>query len=537
MRLCHAVQHLIVGPARIHKHSAAMVSDQRGIGGGGKARGKHGKSIVLRCCLACGGRRGIIRRGYDISMATPFPFDRTSLRAGMRVALAVSGGADSVALLRSMLQIAPEIGLVLSVVHVHHGIRGQAADEDVAFVETLAAQFGLPLHLRKVDTPAYAKQHRETIEEAARNLRYTVFRDLLDQGVADAVLTAHTLDDQAETVLLKLLRGAWTEGLSGIHPVVACPRGVILRPMLGVRRDGIEAWLRELGQPWREDVTNVDLGFTRNRVRHKLLPEMATYNPQIALLLAHVADLARDEETYWQQEMDRLLPTLLLPGRAVRGGGRAVSTHPGEASLGMELDRLRALPPAVRRRVLRQAARRIGAMLGFEPIARLMAMIEPESPGGTPRREQLTAQLRAERTARELRLIVESPAVAPGGVRGTSKRRPAPLEIPVPGETDAPGYGLRVVTALRDVSGPAPELEPLILCVPQPGDRVRMRYTSGKKSLKDVFSRLRLDASKRREWPLIRWGDEIVWMKDVELEPNPTLPFTLEVSALPASED
>ena len=468
-------------------------------------------------------------------MAEPVVLDRSDLRAGMRVALAVSGGADSVALLRAMLLLAKEMGLVLSVVHVHHGIRGGAADEDAAFVRALAEEYGLPFHLSSVDTPAYAEQHGETMEEAARHLRYGVFRELLEQGLADAVLTAHTLDDQAETVLLKLLRGAWTEGLSGIHPVVRLARGVILRPMLGVRRAEIEAWLRELGQAWREDATNVDTAFARNRVRHELLPELATYNPQIAAALAQMAELARDEEAYWQQEMDRLLPTLLLPGRAVRGGGRAVSAHPEEASVGMELERLRALAPAVRRRVLREAARRLGVTLGFEPVARLMAMVEADGRKAAPRREQLTARLRAERTPRELRLMLGR--VEPVTSKDRAAGKLEPVEISIPGEADAASYGVHVAAALREGIGSVAALEPLVLRVPRAGDRVRLRYTSGRKPLKEVFQRLHLDASLRPTWPLIAWRDEVVWMKDVELEPDPTLPFSLEVTALSASPE
>src|SRR5450432_3891727 len=142
---------------------------------------------------------------------------------GMRVAVGVSGGADSVALLLTLAAQCERLGLVLSVAHVHHGIRGEEADADAAFVAGLAARVGLPLYLHRVDTPAAALRNRETLEEAARNLRYGWFRDLLSAGEADAVATAHTLDDQAETVLHRLLRGAWTEGLGGVHPVLAGP--------------------------------------------------------------------------------------------------------------------------------------------------------------------------------------------------------------------------------------------------------------------------------------------------------------------------
>ena len=321
----------------------------------------------------------------------------------MRVAIAVSGGADSVALLRRLIEAAPEIGLVLSVAHLHHGIRGVEADVDADFVRDLAALHGLVFNRRDVNTLEAAQQNRETLEEAARNLRYTWFRELLDQGHADAIATAHTLDDQAETVLHKLLRGAWTEGLSGISPVIQHTRGVILRPFLGTRRAEIETWLRSIAQPWREDASNADTAFTRNRIRHELLPMLATYNPQIHSQLANLATLARDEDAYWQAEMGRIFPSLLLPGKPARGGGRATSTHPDDSSLAFEIDRL-PQSPAVRRRLLRAAARQLGTALNFDQTEKLMAML-----GGGARRQQLTAELHAERSPRELRLVKRKP--------------------------------------------------------------------------------------------------------------------------------
>lgn len=333
-------------------------------------------------------------------MASVPQLHRTLLRPGMRLAVAVSGGADSVALLRTLLLAAPEIGLVLSVAHVHHGIRGADADSDAEFVAALAAEYNLVFHRHDVDTPMSAQVNRETLEEAARKLRYEWFGQLLASDEADAVATAHTLDDQAETVLHKLLRGAWTEGLSGIHPVVAQPKGAILRPFLNTRRSEIEAWLRSLNQSWCEDATNADTAFTRNRLRHHLLPELATYNPQIHTQLAHLATVARDEDAYWQTELGRILPSLLLPGKPARGGGRASSTDPNEAVLALEIERLPA-SPAVRRRILRAAARQLGAALNYEQTERLLAMC-----GANPtRRQTLTAELHAERSPRELRLV------------------------------------------------------------------------------------------------------------------------------------
>lgn len=342
-------------------------------------------------------------------MSDSLALNRSLLWPGMRLAVAVSGGADSVALLRALVDAAGEIGLVLSVTHVHHGIRGAEADGDAEFVAALAAKHGLEFRRRDVNVPSAAKEKRESLEEAARKLRYASFGELLSSGIADAVATGHTLDDQAETVLHKLLRGAWTEGLSGIHPVLAQPGGAIVRPFLGVRREEIEAWLSGIGQAWREDATNLDTTYTRNRLRHELLPALAAYNPRIHEHLAGIATLARDEDAYWQGELARILPQLLLPGKPVRGGGRAASTDPSESSLAFEIERLPA-SPAVRRRILRAACRQMGVALNFEQTERLLALC-----GANPtKRQTLTAELRAERSPRELRLVKRLGQNAPG---------------------------------------------------------------------------------------------------------------------------
>ena len=279
-----------------------------------------------------------------------------ALRPGDRVCCAISGGADSVALLRALHGAnggKQPLGLVLRAVHVHHGLRGAEADADEAFVRNLCAGLGVDLRVEYVDTAARQAEAREGVEEAARHLRYAVFWQLLADAWADVVVTAHTLNDQAETVLMKLLRGAWTEGLGGIAPVlrrtgsaggVRAGEGRIVRPLLGVRREQIVAFLTELGQTWREDSSNQDLALTRNRLRHEVLPMLRTINPAAEEALARTAAIARDEEAYWGAEIARLLPGMLLPGRPVRGGGRSVSTAVGEGALAMELERLKAAP-------------------------------------------------------------------------------------------------------------------------------------------------------------------------------------------------
>src|SRR5271157_287 len=206
------------------------------------------------------------------------PIDLSLLKPGLRLAVGLSGGADSVALVCALAERSGELGLVLHAAHLHHGLRGAEADADLEFARGLAAELGLPFHEARVDTAAEARQNAETIEEAARRLRYGWFRQLLASGEVEAVATAHTRDDQAETVLAKFLRGAWTEGLSGIHPVIKYPEGRILRPLLSTTRAEVEAYLNALGQEWREDSSNRHLTYTRNRIRHELLPLLEGWN-------------------------------------------------------------------------------------------------------------------------------------------------------------------------------------------------------------------------------------------------------------------
>lgn len=360
-------------------------------------------------------------------MAVPtLPFNRDHIRPGDRICVAISGGADSVALLLALYEAnhAPRnsLGVGLSAVHIHHGIREAAeSDADLAFVQDLCIHLDVPLHVHRADVPARAAQNRETLEEAAREVRYAFFRTLIASGHADSVLTAHTLDDQAETVLMKLIRGAWTDGLSAIHPVVpveipssphtAARTGSILRPLLSVSRSEVEDFLRSRGQPWRTDSTNADIAYTRNRIRHELMPQLRTFNPSIDQTLANLAELAREEEARWQAELDRVLPQLLLPGKPVRGGGRSVPTAPGASSLAIELDRLRSFDPALRRRILRGAARQLGFRLSFDDTTRLLALAGfatlPTVAARSGASVHLADGLRARRSARELQLSTE----------------------------------------------------------------------------------------------------------------------------------
>ena len=323
------------------------------------------------------------------------------IRTGDRVCCAVSGGADSVGLLR--LVLAAGLGVGVSAVHVNHGLRGAESEGDEGFVRELCAGLGVPLVVERREVAGGSG-----VEKEARELRLGVFRGLVGSGAANVVVTAHTLDDQAETVLMKLLRGAWTEGLAGISPMVEIGAGRLVRPLLGVRRAEVREYLGELGRGWREDRSNTDEGFTRNRLRHTVLPMLREENPGVDRTLANLAEVAREEEARWAGELGRLLPQVLLPGRPVRGGGRANSTGVDERAVAVELERLRAMDGALRRRVLRAAARQVGARLGFEETERLLALaglkVDKMVPGKAGGVLKLAGGLLAERSVRELRL-------------------------------------------------------------------------------------------------------------------------------------
>ncbi|MGC9197329.1 MAG: tRNA lysidine(34) synthetase TilS [Acidobacteriaceae bacterium] len=389
------------------------------------------------------------------------------VQAGERVCVAVSGGADSVALLLAMVEAngstrtKEPLGVVLSAAHVHHGLRGAEADGDEAFVVALCRRLGVELRVFRVNTATRQAEEGEGVEEAARELRYRALRGLMESGAVDVVATAHTLNDQAETVVMKMLRGAWTEGLGGISPVLRLgPRydgnsrgretGVrnqtarlrspggsgsraamagewrIVRPLLGVRRAQVEAFLRARNQDWREDATNQDENLTRNRVRHRLMPLLREFNPGVDGLLGRTADVAREEEAYWQEEVARVLPQVLLSGRPVRGGGRSAGTAAEGAEYALEIERLQSMPAALRRRVIRAAARHVfaesgggnpgsgGYVLQGEETAKVLTLsgfpgIGMSLAGRIGSRLELHGGLRVERSAREIRMWRQVP--------------------------------------------------------------------------------------------------------------------------------
>ena len=232
-----------------------------------------------------------------------------------RGVIAVSGGADSVALMRALGDSAP--GDVV-IAHLNHCLRGRESEEDANFVAQLCPR--LPHQIETLDIAALAKADGDNLEAAARRARYDFLARVARETQASWVATGHTLDDQAETVLHRLIRGSGLRGLRGIAAKRELAAGVaLLRPMLSVSRTAVIAYLQTIGQPWREDTTNRDPAFTRNRIRHEVLPLLRTFNPAIAESLARTATQANEVFGHVENEVRKLLAVAELPraGRVV----------------------------------------------------------------------------------------------------------------------------------------------------------------------------------------------------------------------------
>jgi len=221
--------------------------------------------------------------------------ERFDVCAGERIGVAVSGGADSVGLLRLFVELREVLGIVVCAVHFNHKLRGRASDTDEKFVARLAAQHDSEFFAAREDVAAKAKREKANLEDAARRARYAFFERLVKEGRVSRVAVAQTADDQAETVLAHMLRGTGLAGLAGIHPQA----GSVFRPLLGIRRAALRAYLRDKRQAWREDASNRDETRTRARIRHKLMPFLEKkFQSSVVEHLCQLAKLAREDNDY-----------------------------------------------------------------------------------------------------------------------------------------------------------------------------------------------------------------------------------------------
>lgn len=419
------------------------------------------------------------------------------------------------ALLRILLELRPDLRIVLSMAHFHHGIRGAEADADQQFVRELAGRFGLELHTGAADVPAHARAQKSSLETAARELRHQWFARLVRGGLTDKIATAHTLDDQAETVLMRLLRGTGSRGLAGIFPVQEEKH--LVRPLLEVTRREVETYLNAIGQTWREDSSNRDLNHTRNRIRGELLPLLERdFNPAIRHTLAALAETARGEAEYWSQEASSLLSRLVRPGKP--GGGGRVTSGDASPALAVDLASFQAIPLALQRQVLCQVGEQLGITLKFTHIQQLTELVEERS---GDRRVSLPGGLTAARGFGELKFSrIRESGIAPS--YHYSLRIPGEVAVPElgsiirarlvgAGEAALPGYNAE---SLLDRALLAPELTVRNW---RSGDRFFPAKTRSPKKLKELLQagrlRQRFSPAQRKVWPVVESAGQIVWVR------------------------
>ncbi len=425
---------------------------------------------------------------------------RGMLEAGRRIGVAVSGGADSVALVEVLAELAPEFGLELSVIHLNHCLRGAAADEDQRFVEALAAKCGLRYHVRAVDVAAEAAARGDNLEQAARRERLAFFRSLIESGAMDRVATAHTRSDQAETVLYRILRGSGPAGLAGILPVT---REGLIRPLIDVPREDVLTWLGERGSAWREDESNRDTHFARNRLRIEVLPRLrAEFNPRLDEALAGLAEVSRAEEEYWKNSLPayRLLDgVLVVEAREFTDADEAVARRRVRVALAAVKGDLRGFEFAHVERVLALAASRQGSgrvQLPGVDVFRSFEWIRFAPAGfdyGIERNFELPA-------------AVPSEAVFPDGTRIALRLEEKSHSSGC--DTVRMALDWRKVLEFQELQG-----DRLAWRNWQPGDRYRSVASAAAENLKTQFERARVPLWERRRWPVLTCGNEILWTR------------------------
>jgi tRNA(Ile)-lysidine synthase len=414
--------------------------------------------------------------------------------AGCRIGVAVSGGADSVCLLEVLRELAPG---QLTVLHLDHQLRGEESRADAGFVAALAERFGLPIASR------CAELGSGNLEEEARLARLEFFREIMLTGLVDRVATGHTRSDQAETVLFRLLRGAADSGLAGIRPVTT---DGLIRPLLEVERREVEAFLRERGIAWREDSTNADPRFARNRIRHELLPQIEReWNPAIVETLARTAEWAGAETEYWREELDRLENELLV--------------REGDAVL-LNAVAIRELPPAVARRLIRRAIERTKGDLRSVDFRHTEEILRLAEAGKGSGRIQAPG-IEIWRSLDWLRFVNYA-----DGAPVSNYRVPAA----VPGFTPIPGGEQAISLELIEKSTNSGASEYVyngeMGCVDwdrvagslelrnwMPGDRYQPAQSVSARKIKTLFQLARIPKWERRRWPVLVDGGAIVWTR------------------------
>lgn len=422
------------------------------------------------------------------------------LKPGERVVVAVSGGPDSVALAHVLFALKDDYNLALHVAHLNHMFRGEEAEEDARFVAELARSFDVECTVSKKDVPAFAAEHRMSSQAAARQVRYRFLEQVRSDWQGTKIATGHQADDQAETVLLNILRGAGPEGLSGIPPK---REDIYIRPLINVTRDEVESYCRDNSLNYRQDVTNFKPVYLRNKVRLELLPLLKEkYNPGICSALFRLAHIMRDENDFMMTRVQEYWDRLVISDN----GSEIIFNLPDFLQI----------HSAIRRRLLRKAWVRVRGEvrdLGFVHLEQALDFLRDGTTGGVI---EFPLHILLEKSYDTFCLKAVS--------SGAAEQAGFCHLLQVPGSTMVPELGIIIDAGIAETwpGSSAGKDEawfdfdklsgPLIVRSRRPGDRFWPLKGSGSKKLKEFFIDEKIPRVRRNKVPIVTNGEEILWV-------------------------
>ncbi len=455
------------------------------------------------------------------------------LTSNTRLVVAVSGGPDSATLLDLLFRLRPKYDLRLSVAHLNHGLRGREADLEAEWVKKFASKLGIPVISDTFNVSALAKEKRLSLEEAGRRARYDFLEEVANRMGASKIALAHTASDQAETLLMRLMRGSGLDGLSAIPPI----RDKIIRPLIEVFRGEIQDYCRENSLQPCFDSSNMETSFLRNRVRLNLIPYLSQeYGDQIERILFQTTNLLRQDSEYLKKETERVFRSVLEEKRS--------------EGLVLNEEKLSCLHPALQRRVLRKAIEKIKGDLkeiAFDHIVSIVELYETKKPGQLDLPHGLAIRHRYGnlliKKGKEKSLTFVRNLVIPGTTKLTELNLALDTELisassEVSPQKDRPKRlgqqfissgrwgSLRSLASVKKIKSdqisdfPEPEAwfdldkleKPLYLRTREDGDRFHPLGMKGSKKIKDFFIDVKIPLEQRKRIPLLISKDKLVWI-------------------------
>lgn len=461
------------------------------------------------------------------------------LQKGNAVLIGVSGGPDSVALLSVLTALAPKYSLRLGVAHINHCLRGAASDQDERFVESLARENDMPCYIRRIDMRSRQEETGFCLEEAGREARYEFFRQIAEAKRYDKIAVGHHANDDAELILLNLLRGSGCSGISGIP----AKRDPIVRPLIDVSRNEIMSYIIQYGLKYRTDASNEDTNYLRNRIRHQLMPTLMEYNPQITDSLVRIGNILSSEDEW----VESLIVPLFQEAILLEEKRRIVLSVPA-------LQKLHIAPV---RRILRKTVAQVKKDLRRISYAHIHAATRLIYNAGAVGQIDLPGRLRITRNKDRLIVTKEKKSLRSPALSGRNLQIHYEYSL---NEPEAASGELKIdeIDVLLKFSKVAADrfpaeaktetwtgwidwdrlTFPLIIRNLRPGDRFRPFGMKGSQKVNDFFCNNKVPAADRHRFPLLVSGSRITWIAGFRIDDDAKLRsdsrFALKVEFFPA---